>query len=136
MKSILENLDVPRLPFCHFRRPVRLEPPKYFRITNRGSFPQITQVCNKKSIQKSTPSQCGNFRIFLSFRFYVKSKLENLTSQSSEIAVLPFCGFEFCYFYLQKVQKVIKNQNSEPLKAQNWQMLTFPIQINFYVKSE
>ena len=30
-------------------------------------------------------SQCGNFRIFLSFRFYVKSTLENV-----EVLKLPF----------------------------------------------
>ena len=38
--------------------------------------------------QVSTKKQCGNFRIFLSFRIYVKLVLDNL-----EVLKLPFCHF-------------------------------------------
>ena len=40
------------------------------------------------SIQAINDAQCGNFIIFLSLRFYVKSKLENL-----EVVKLPFLQF-------------------------------------------
>ena len=38
----------------------------------------------------ATLAQCGNFRIFLSFRFYVKSIFENL--EVLKLLVLPFLG--------------------------------------------
>ena len=56
-------------------------------------------------------SQCGNFRNFLSLRFYVKSMLKNL-----EVIKLPFCHFWALKFVnlvnlsLQKVQKFIKSK--------------------------
>ena len=40
-------------------------------------------------------AQCGNFRIFLSFRFYVKSTLENL-----EVLKLPFFAYLGLWFFL------------------------------------
>ena len=52
-------------------------------------------------------TQCGNFRTFLFFRFYVKS-----SSKTANFVI--FWGSEFCYlvnFSLQKVQK--KSQKSK-----------------------
>ena len=49
-------------------------------------------------------SQCGNLRIFLSFRFYVKSILENL-----EVLKMPFChlrGFEVKKLVEFKIQSL------------------------------
>ena len=66
-------------------------------------------------------SQCGNFSIFLSLRIYVKSIFEML-----EVLKLPFCdiletlNFDFTdIFMLHKVQKSIKNKNSEPRNMWN-----------------
>ena len=74
---------------------------------------------------------CGNYRIFLSFWFYVKSKLTNLvlknlpenTCWSSEIwSLLTFA---------------LSEQNSEPTKWQKGQFFNFYILQNwFHVKSE
>ena len=50
-----------------------------------------TTVSNFKLLNKS---QCGNFRIFLSFSFYVKSILKNL--EVLKLPFLSFWGFEFC----------------------------------------
>ena len=56
-------------------------------------------------------SKSGNYRIFLSLRFYVKSILDKLE-------MLFFCNFgalnlvDLVDFGLQKVQKIIKSQNS------------------------
>ena len=44
-------------------------------------------------------AQCGNYRIFLSLRFYVKSKLTNLRDSKSAIfAHLEALNFDFCGF--------------------------------------
>ena len=59
-------------------------------------------------------SQCGNFMIFLSFRFYVKSRLENV-----KVLKLPFLQF----LRLSKHTKIHQNQNSEPLNVLKWQNL-------------
>ena len=45
-------------------------------------------LCNMKFREKDYTSQYGNFKIFLSFGFYVKSILENL-----EGLELPFLQF-------------------------------------------
>ena len=69
-------------------------------------------------------TQCGNFRIFLSLRFYVKSILEIL-----EVLKLPFFHFrhsEFCWigkFQPLKCAKIHKNQNSEPPKVSKRQIM-------------
>ena len=49
-------------------------------IFNIEYFSKIAKVCN---------TRCENIEIFLSFRFYVKSTLENV-----EDLKLPFCKFQ------------------------------------------
>ena len=43
-------------------------------------------------------AQCGNFKIFLSLRFYVKSKLMNLKSQNLPFFICKGSEFWFCEF--------------------------------------
>ena len=73
---------------------------------------------------QSNTSQCGNFIIFLSLRFYVKSILGNL--EVPKLLFLPFC--EFCPFGKNqdlKSAKIHKNKNSEPLNVSEWQIMNF-----------
>jgi len=67
--------------------------------------------------------QCGNFRIFLSLRFYVNSILEN--QKFKNCTFCEFLGSEFCYLVkLQpsKSAKIHKNQNWDPLNVLKWQI--------------
>ena len=81
-------------------------------------------------------AQCGNFRIFLLFRFYVKSSFENL-----EVVKLPFFAFlgalnfhHLLNFSLQKVQKFIQMKFRA---SKYWQILHFYNPLDwFHVKSE
>ena len=54
-------------------------------------FKHKHSVCESSlsMLMQGNLEQCGNFKIFLSFRFYVKSTLENI-----EVLKLPF----FCNF--------------------------------------
>ena len=54
---------------------------------------KVVAFSRKKKREKET--QCGNFRIFLSFRFYVKSILESLEVQ--KLPVLPFLGLSMSF---------------------------------------
>ena len=55
-------------------------------VERRKMMPKYNvTLCNMKFREKDYTSQYGNFKIFLSFRFYVKSILENL-----EILKMPF----------------------------------------------
>ena len=73
--------------------------------------------------KKVTHAQCGNFRIFLPFRFYVKSIFEIL-----EVLKVLFCHFvdvELCWFGTfqpSKSAKYAKNQNSVPENVLEWQI--------------
>ena len=74
----------------------------------------------KKGSKKGIGTQCGNIEIFLSFRFYVKSTLENLevlkTAFFANLGALKM--FNLVDFSLQNVQKFIYlNQISEPLNV-------------------
>ena len=75
----------------------------------------------------------------MSFRFYVKSTLEKLeVLKMSFFAILGALDFvNLVNFSVQKVQKVIKLQNSEPLNVLRWQILHFRNSQNcLHVKSE
>ena len=68
----------------------------------------FTTVCFGKHKDKVQSAQCGNFKIFLSFRFYVKSILENL-----EVVKVPFFAIlgalnfvDLVNFSLQKAKKI------------------------------
>ena len=52
-------------------------------------MPAIMKTASMKP-EVSLAAQCGNFRIFLSLRFYVKSILENL--EVLKLLFLPFLG--------------------------------------------
>ena len=49
---------------------------------------EVITLCDFKSKHLVKGSQCGNFRILLSFRFYVKSTLENF--KVLKVSFLPF----------------------------------------------
>ena len=70
----------------------------------------------KKKMRKIAKSQIGNFSIFLSFRFYVKSIFQNLkVLKTAVFAILRAQNFvNWVFFNLQKVQKIDKMQNSGP----------------------
>ena len=59
-----------------------------------------------------TFAQCGNFMIFLSLRFYVKTILENLEVQNllffTHLGALNFDFYEFCTFWRLKSTKLTK----------------------------
>ena len=85
-------------------------------------------------------TQCVNYRIFMSVRFYVKSILGIL-----EVIDLPFylahleaLIFEMLWiFALYESWNLPNQQNSEPLKLQKWQFYNFSILQNwFQLKSE
>ena len=61
----------------------------------------------KKSKNIGKIPQCGNIRIFLSFRFYVKSISKNLGSEL----------YPFDKFHPSISAKMHKNQNSEPFNV-------------------
>ena len=72
-------------------------------------------------------TQCGNFRIFLSFKFYVKPILEDLGVLKTPF--LPFQGLQILLiwqiFQPTKSAKIHKSQNSDALNESKWQMLPF-----------
>ena len=79
-------------------------------------------------------ANCGIYRIFLLFRFYVKSKLENLGVVNLLFFVISGAMnfVDLVTFNLQKV-----NRKSEPLNVLKWQILYFKNpQLWFHVKSE
>ena len=75
----------------------------------------------------SLSPQCGNFRIFQSLRFYVKSILGILEVQILQfLAIFWVMNFaNFWNFSTQKSAKIHKNPNSEPLNVLKWQILHF-----------
>ena len=50
--------------------------------------------------------RCGNFKIFLSLRFYVKSFLENL--EAMKVQLLAIVRALNCIYLVERVQKVQK----------------------------
>ena len=77
----------------------------HYFLTDENLFQKLYKVEGVKN----TTAQCGNFRIFLSLRFYVKSKLANLcTIAWSRFLILfhtmPFyhnvVALNFDYFFL------------------------------------
>ena len=114
-------------------------------MTEFGSqsvFPTLTKLINLQKKwyegQYLHATQCGNFIIFPSLRFYVKSILRILEMENLPIANLG--GYEFCSFGKfrpSKSAKNHKNQNSEPLNVVKWLILDFKNPKNwFHVKSE
>ena len=90
-----------------------------------GSWKQ-TWIQEKRGMYRYR-SQCENFRIFLSFIFYVKSTFGGCTSSKSVIFVI---------LRARKSAKILKNPDSEPLNVLNWQVLHFYNPQNwFHVKS-
>ena len=68
--------------------------------------------------------QCGNVRIFVLVRFYVKSILKN--PKVPKLQFWPLLGSENCLFGKFKPSKSVKigkNQTSEPLTLLIWQIL-------------
>ena len=71
--------------------PTSLQPPSQIPSTSCNDKDDPKKMSSKLSRRKkkvATSQQCGNFRIFLSFRFYVNLILENL-----EVLKLPFLPF-------------------------------------------
>ena len=63
---------------------------------------------------------------FLSFRFLVKSIMENLILKLNFFSILRAQNFvNLVTFSLQKSAKIHRNQNSEPLNVLKWQILHF-----------
>ena len=79
------------------------------------------------SAKGSKVSQCGNFMIFPSLRFYVKSTLENVKGLKIPIfAILGALNYiNLVIFSLYELQNFIKNPHSEPLNVLKWQILHF-----------
>ena len=78
-------------------------------------------------------SQCGNYMIFLSLRFYVKSILRILEAQ--KLPFLQILGFWFLLIWSIspfKKCKIHKHQNSEYLNLTKWQIF----RLWFHAKSE
>ena len=75
---------------------------KQIRLTNPSNDVAGSNVYVVEGTLIFRCSHCGNFMIFLSLRFYVKS-----------------------IFGILKVQKFIKHQNLEPLNVLKWQILQF-----------
>lgn len=83
------------------------------------------------------PPQCEKFKIYLSFRFHVKSNSENLKF----LPKLPFWAMlgalNFVNLVNLSLQKVQQYNNSEPLNVLKRQILHFQIPQNcFHVNSE
>ena len=78
-------------------------------------------------------SQCGNFRIFLSLRFSVKSFLDNLEARfchftknlSSKKMYLPQCWFD-CFFHTITVDHLQKLQHQNELMDHSWLQEDYP----------
>ena len=84
--------------------------------------------------RKITNAQCGNFRIFLSFRDFTWNQIENLQVLKSS-----FCHFRaprfvhLVNFSFQKVQKFIQKSKLRASKCQNcgfWYTLNSPTLIS------
>ena len=84
--------------------------------------------------------KCGKCRIFLSLRFYVKSKFAIIESQNLHICTnsdtLNFAFHEFLHFLKAEIHqktkftgpktaKIHKKQNAGPLNVTKWQILHF-----------
>ena len=89
---------------------------------------------------KVRTTHCGNFKILVSLRFYVKSILRILCriAKTAIFAILRAVNFvQMVNFSLKKSTKIHKNQNSEPLNVVKWLILNFKTPKNwFHVKSE
>jgi len=74
-----------------------------------------------------TSTQCGNFRIFVSPRFYVKSVLWILEVQKLLVSCY-FRACEFCSFgnfQPTKSEKILENCSMKPLDVLKWLILHF-----------
>ena len=117
---------------------------KYAQITVLCSTTKLQSNCmitgNSSVFGKRTKTQCGNLRIFLPFRFYVKSIFANLRRSKTAIFDI-FEGFEFrnfgnCWcFQMWNFQKS-KFRASKMTKIEVFELPKLPIQIGFYGKSE
>ena len=63
-------------------------------------------------------TQCGNFRIFLPLRFYVKSMLGISKVQKSPLTFLEALNFEFHTFLNFLRPEILPEKNSEHSKLQ------------------
>ena len=66
--------------------------------------------------------QCGNFRISLPLRFYVKSIL--VIFEAPKIAILTILealNFEYLEIFDTFIDEIPKNQHSKPTKRLKWQ---------------
>ena len=68
---------------------VNLREVKHMCPLNAEAYPDSLALATGDLFLKVKFAQCGNFRIFQSFRFYVKSILKNL-----EVLKLPFLQFK------------------------------------------
>ena len=68
-------------------------------------------------------AQCGNFRIFLFLRLYVKSISRNLAVQ--KILLFEIFRASEVWFQSSKIVKIWWTKNSKLLKMQKWQFLNF-----------
>ena len=89
MCSLMQFIDGGRRFQCVFCKATTEVPAEYFQHLDhtgrRVDHYQRPELCLGKILKHA---QCGNFRIFLSFKFYVKSILRNL-----EVPKLPFLSF-------------------------------------------
>ena len=74
-----------------------------------------THFCKLDKVDFMVCTQCGNFRIFLPIRFYVKSKLASLSvvskvAISTHLQALDFDFYQFLLFVNVKNEQKIKNQ--------------------------
>ena len=76
--------------------------------------------------------QCGNFKVFLSVRFYVKSILEAVKVQNLPFSL--FLGlriFNVGKFQTSETDKNHKNQNSELSNVLKWFWISKILEIDF-----
>ena len=75
---------------------------------------------------KGTSTQCGNFRIFLSFRFYVKSNLADF--KMSKTAILKALNFDFheTHLMMSKIPKISKFRAPRMTQMADFETLKAP----------